>query len=198
MSDTFGDYVTALKARDVIEELVINVLDRERPKYRYGMVESIDAGTNIAWVVYTGENDASPVQLGNAQAEVGGYVRVAGLRNDRYIDTGGGGSGGSMTIDLGEAAPGTGYSRIQYPMVGGALEEVTGALAVAGDTDTVAEVVRWDGTIAHSVETITIPATSIRFLQSVGEPFSPSDGWQMRVITVGTGAQGLSYNGKFS
>jgi hypothetical protein len=111
---------------------------------------------------------------------------------------GGGGGGGSMTIDLGEAGPNTGYSRILYPMLTGTLDSVRGALAVAGSTDTIAEVVRWDGAVANSVATITIPATALTAVATVAEPFLDTEGWQMRVTQVGTGAQGLSYNGKFS
>ena len=119
---------------------------------------------------------------------------------DRYHrEQCGGGAGGSMTIDLGEAAPLTGYTRILYPMVDGELERVVGSLAVVDNSvDTVAEVVRWDGAVAHSLTTVTIPAGDSYVSVDVGEDFGETEGWQMRITQVGTDAQGLSYNGKFT
>ena len=116
---------------------------------------------------------------------------------DRYHREQCGGGGGAITIDLGETVPGTGYSRVTYPLVDASFDSVVGSLSVAGSTDTIAEVVKWDGTVATSIATITIPANTTYATADVGVDFAETDGWQMRITQAGTGAEGLSYHGKF-
>ena len=86
---SFSEFETSLKARSALDDLIVKIIDRERPKYRYGVIDSIDRANSIAHVIYDGETVTSPVQLGRVQEfAIGQHVRVAGLRTDRYIDEG--------------------------------------------------------------------------------------------------------------
>ena len=118
---------------------------------------------------------------------------------DRYHrEQCGGGGSAPVTIDFGELGVVTGYSRITYPMIDGDLGDLVGALSVVGSTDTIAEVLHYDGSITSQVGTITIPANELYALATIDAGFTATDGWQMRVTQAGTGAYGLAFHGLFS
>lgn len=86
----FGDFDTAMKARDTLTRLMINVLDRERPAYKYGTVISIDPDGRFCMVRFPGgatdgSNDVK-VRIGAiAPRGIGTTVRVAGYAGDKFI-----------------------------------------------------------------------------------------------------------------
>ena len=112
---------------------------------------------------------------------------------DRYHREKCGGGGGTMTIDLGEAAPFTGYTRIFHIREAGDLTVVVGRLDIAGTTDTVAEVVM-DG--SSDPTPLTIPANETYGTWTGAMSAGNNSGWQMRITQVGAGAQGLAYYGE--
>lgn len=82
-----GDFLTALQFRDVLTTLVLSILNKERPRYQYGTVATIDRANRVATVTFPGEASAVGVKMGSIQpAYPGQAVRVAGLLADRFID----------------------------------------------------------------------------------------------------------------
>lgn len=86
----FGDFDTAIQARETLTRLMISVLDQERPPYRYGTVISIDPDNRFCTVRFPGgatdgSNDVK-VRLGGIQPSVPGQtVRVAGQSGDNFV-----------------------------------------------------------------------------------------------------------------
>lgn len=86
----FGDFDTALQARETLTRLVIGVLDRERPPYRYGTVISIDPDGRSCMVRFPGgavdgSNDVQVKIGGITPSSTGQTVRVAGFNGDKFI-----------------------------------------------------------------------------------------------------------------
>lgn len=97
----FGDYKTSLKMRDVVERLAKAVIERERPRYQYATVSSIDAVNRKCQVVFTGDTNPVTVTMGSIQpSAVGQMVRVGGIGSDKFIEdvmgAAAGSGGGSM------------------------------------------------------------------------------------------------------
>jgi hypothetical protein len=83
---SFADVNTASQLRELISGLVSNEIARQRPEYRYGLVESIDYPQRKCRVVLNGDVDAVPVSMGSIQpATTGQVVRVDGKPGDRYV-----------------------------------------------------------------------------------------------------------------
>lgn len=82
----FGDYDSALDMRDIIKRMVADELQRQRPRYRYGIVSSVSLATLKANVVYTGETLPVTVNTGsNAFVMPGDVVRIEGVGSDKFI-----------------------------------------------------------------------------------------------------------------
>jgi len=87
MMPTFEEYAAALNARDTIARIVSEQLERDRPRYRYGYVQSIDRVNRLCQVQFVEGGDFVTVQMGSLQPQkVGQIVRVAGLMGDRFVD----------------------------------------------------------------------------------------------------------------
>lgn len=76
----------AARLRDVIRRLVLNELERNRPKYKYAEVVEIDLPARTCRVLYPGDGAAITVRIGSiVPSAVGQIVRVDGLPGDRFI-----------------------------------------------------------------------------------------------------------------
>ncbi len=96
--------------------------------------------------------------------------------------------GGVPTIDLGESAVLTGWSKTWRFGKSFGMSLVVANLEVIGTTPTVLWVVR------NSVDTVqvTIPASTLYVSQPISVAFAAGDRWQIRVESAGNGAVGLS------
>lgn len=84
---SLNDFRTALGVRDVIDKLVHNILDTERPRYRYATVTAIDRTNYKCTVQFLGDPSTVIVSMGSIQPDaVGQRVRVAGMLGDKYVD----------------------------------------------------------------------------------------------------------------
>lgn len=82
----FSDFGTAQKFRDLVADIARRVLERERPRYDYATVASIDRANRKATVTFAGESTPITVGMGSIQpAVVGQTVRIDGLVGDRFI-----------------------------------------------------------------------------------------------------------------
>lgn len=82
-----GDFQTALEMKSLIETLVRNELENQRPRYQYATVTSIDRTARKCGVQFPGETGSVTVNMGSIQpASVGQTVRVGGLMGDRFIE----------------------------------------------------------------------------------------------------------------
>ncbi len=87
MTKNFRDYSAALAMRDLVERLAKNIVDRERPRYQYAVVSSIDRANRRATVVFTGDTNSVTVAMGSIQPSIEGQiVRVAGIGSDKFIE----------------------------------------------------------------------------------------------------------------
>jgi hypothetical protein len=82
---TFASYSTAALMRDTIEQVAKDVIQRERPIYRYATVQSVNTTLRRAFVVFSGEALAVPVRYGSVIPKPGALVRIDGLVGDRHI-----------------------------------------------------------------------------------------------------------------
>lgn len=82
----FSDLNVSMQMRDTIAKLVENTIDRIRPAYRYGVVQTVDGSTSKATVILTGDTNAVQVAYGVITPYVGATVRVNGIGTDRYIE----------------------------------------------------------------------------------------------------------------
>lgn len=82
----FGDYAAALEMRQVIQSLVSQEIDKQRPRYQMAEVVSIDRPRRRCSVKYPGEPLAVNVNMGSLQpAVVGQVVRIEGMLGDKYV-----------------------------------------------------------------------------------------------------------------
>ena len=110
----FNDLAFSLKMRDALKKISRDVVNKERPAYRYGKVTSIDRVAYKCGVTMAGDSAPVLVNMGTIQPrDIGQVVRVEGIGTDRFItDVIGGASSTPMSV-LGEAnlndivAPGT-------------------------------------------------------------------------------------------
>lgn len=81
-----GDYALSIKMRDTMQKLAEDVVERMRPRDRYGVVQSIDAVNYKCSVLLTGDPVPITVNVGsNFPAAVGQEVRVGGLPGDKIV-----------------------------------------------------------------------------------------------------------------
>jgi microcystin-dependent protein len=108
-----SDFKVSMAFRDVMERLTVSVIDRERPRYRYATVVSIDKPNLRCEVQFQGEPSTVFVTMGSIQPNgIGDVVRVNGIGTDRFIEevvgggAGVGGGGGGVSIGFEMAWPG--------------------------------------------------------------------------------------------
>ena len=77
----------AARLRDTVTAIARAVVERERPPYRYGTVESVNLDENTCQVVLAGDVESVPIRLYLQRPNVGEVVRVCGMRGDRYVET---------------------------------------------------------------------------------------------------------------
>jgi len=83
----FGEYPISMKMRDIIDRIATSAIDRERPRYKYATVQSIDRPNYKCTVRFPGESTDITVSMGGVQpSAVGQRVRVAGLGGDYFVD----------------------------------------------------------------------------------------------------------------
>lgn len=82
-----GEWTNSVKFRDLIRKVCMKVLDKERPKYVYAVVQSVDTASRTAWVLYPGDVEPVTVPYGMIAVPEGAgqVVRIDGLPGDRFI-----------------------------------------------------------------------------------------------------------------
>jgi microcystin-dependent protein len=107
----FERFESALRGRDVLERLIRNVINRERPRPRYGEVLEISRTQSRCLVRLNGDTTSVLIPMGAIQPlAVGQIVRVEGVGTDRYI-----------TDVIGGAASGFAPVGAFYPFAGTVL-----------------------------------------------------------------------------
>lgn len=115
----FADPAVAQRARDALTQMMISVLDQERPPYQYGTVTQIDPDLDSCLVLLPPDTEPVRVRFGAMRpAAVGQVVRVSGYRNDRFISDV---IGGAVLADV----PITGLSAPTGVLVDAEYEGVT-------------------------------------------------------------------------
>lgn len=80
------DFSFSMQMRDTIARIAEETVNRIRPRYRYGIVDSIDRPNRKCGVVYTGDAAAVIVSMGAIQPSVEGQiVRIEGIGTDKFI-----------------------------------------------------------------------------------------------------------------
>lgn len=93
---TFGDLQSASRMRDLIERISTRTVERLRPDVRIGKVHHYDAGRQLAWIQYAGEDSSNlvkvrvalnmlPTKTIEANGDACDIVRVAGKPGNYYI-----------------------------------------------------------------------------------------------------------------
>lgn len=80
------EFQFALKMRDIVKELVNDELQKQRPRYRYAIVDSVNTTTKTAQIIFNGDTTPVTVALGHFLfAKAGDVVRVDGIGSDKFI-----------------------------------------------------------------------------------------------------------------
>jgi len=80
------DLSFSLAMRDIVNSLVKEAIEQQRPKYRYGTVVSIDRPNYKCTITYNGETGQVIVNMGSIQpSAVGQRVRIEGIGTDKFI-----------------------------------------------------------------------------------------------------------------
>lgn len=83
----FGDFSFSTQLRDAIDQLVANAIERLRPPYRYGLVQTVDPHNRRCTVILNGDTSPVTVNLGSlVPIAINTVVRVSGIGTDRYVD----------------------------------------------------------------------------------------------------------------
>jgi hypothetical protein len=102
---SFDHFETAQKLQSIIDKSVRNELQRQRPKPKYAVVQSIDPDTRSCMVQYLGEDVSVKIPYTDtAPSEIGQEVRIEGTQSDRYISGVRGTSDAELRIETLEAA----------------------------------------------------------------------------------------------
>ena len=81
-----GDYVVATQMRDVMSTLIRKEIQRERPRYEYAKVQTVDRASRRAYVQFAGEETEEQIALGHLfPVKRDQIVRIEGLTGDRYV-----------------------------------------------------------------------------------------------------------------
>lgn len=98
-----GDLGYSIQMRDIIERIAVQVIERERPRYRYARVQKINYSARTCDVIFNGETGVVRVNMGSIQpSAVNQIVRVEGIGVDKYV-----------TDVIGDALQGVRVGRIQ-------------------------------------------------------------------------------------
>lgn len=103
MPSNFEDYTAATRTRDAITKIATGVVNRMRPAYKYGVVESINRTAHTCMVQFQGAPSVQ-VNMGTLEpAAAGDKVRVNGIGSDKYIEdvVGGGVVSGTVPVVVG-------------------------------------------------------------------------------------------------
>jgi len=77
----------SLAMRDIVNSLIQEALDQQRPKPRMATVKAIDRANGKCTITYNGETSQIIVNMGTpSPSAIGQWVRVAGIGTDKYID----------------------------------------------------------------------------------------------------------------
>lgn len=80
------DFTFSIEMRDIVRKLVSEELEKQRPRYRYATVDSIDRVNRKCGVILNGETGVVQVNMGAVQpATTGQKVRVEGIGTDKFI-----------------------------------------------------------------------------------------------------------------
>ena len=80
------DLASSLMMRDIIRRLVKEAINKYRPRYRYGIVQTIAQDRKSCTIVYNGETNEVKVKLGSVQPlTTGQSVRVEGIGIDKFV-----------------------------------------------------------------------------------------------------------------
>lgn len=93
---SFGDLQSASRMRDLIEHIASRVVEKKRPDTRIGRVQRVDAGRQLAWVHYVGDDEDSlvkvrvaknmlPTKTVDTDGDAADIVRVAGKPGGYYV-----------------------------------------------------------------------------------------------------------------
>jgi len=86
MSGGMDDLSFSLEMRDIVNSLVKEAIDQQRPKYRYATVVSIDDANSKCTITYNGETSQVIVNMGTIRPTAAGQiVRVEGIGTDKFI-----------------------------------------------------------------------------------------------------------------
>jgi len=81
-----GDYATALAMRDVLQGLVAQEIEKQRPRIQYAEVMSFNRTTRKCTVRFTGDTQNVTVNMGSIQPKTTGQiVRIDGVAGDRFV-----------------------------------------------------------------------------------------------------------------
>lgn len=82
----FSAYNTAIQARNVISDVAASVVEKLRPRPRYGVVESIDVHHARCTVLINGDTTPITVNAGSlTPTYVGQVVQIGGTPGDRHV-----------------------------------------------------------------------------------------------------------------
>lgn len=87
MPGGMDDLSFSLQMRDIVNSLIQDAIDQQRPKPRYAIVKAIDRANGKCTITYNGETSQIIVNMGTpSPSNIGQTVRVAGIGTDKYID----------------------------------------------------------------------------------------------------------------
>lgn len=80
------DFSFSMKMRDLIKRMVKEMLDSERPRYRYAKVVSFERVARKCTIIFNGEANPVIVNMGSIQPkQANQIVRVEGIGTDKFI-----------------------------------------------------------------------------------------------------------------
>jgi len=80
-----GGYDYSLRFRDTMKEMIRGVIDKERPKYRYATVISVDSANSRALITYVSETTEVYVNIVGLTPLPGEAVQISGQGSDKFI-----------------------------------------------------------------------------------------------------------------
>lgn len=76
----------SLEMRDIVNSLVRDAIEKERPKFRYATVKAIDNTNGKCTITYNGETSQVIVNMGVIRPTVvGQIVRIEGIGTDKFV-----------------------------------------------------------------------------------------------------------------
>jgi hypothetical protein len=81
-----GGYDYALQFRDIVKQVADSRIQMLRPPPVYAIVQSVNVPIRQAMVIYNGESNAVPMNMGSCSPKIGSVVRIEGVQSDRYTE----------------------------------------------------------------------------------------------------------------